>query len=134
MKPPLFGCGMQKITMKISIVIFIALTCMPHSLAAEMILFEQKACPWCERWEEEIGRIYNDTNEGKQAPVRRVDIHQPLPPDLIWLKTGVFTPTFVVIDKNKEIGRIRGYPGDSFFWGLLSQILDKLPKTDNKDG
>jgi hypothetical protein len=27
------------------------------------------------------------------------------------------------VDKGREIGRIRGYPGDTFFFGLLGRIV-----------
>lgn len=90
-------------------------------------MFEEDGCPWCERWREEVGVIYNKTAEGKIAPVREVDILDPLPDDLKFLVKGKYTPTFVLIDKGKEIGRIRGYPGESFFWGLLAVLIEKLP-------
>lgn len=95
--------------------------------AAELIMFEQAGCAWCERWDQELGGAYPLTAEGKRAPLRRVDIHDPLPSDLAHLKTGRFTPTFVLIEGGREIGRIRGYPGEDFFWGLLSQMLETLP-------
>ncbi len=36
-----------------------------------------------------------------------------------------FTPTFVLIQNGKELGRIEGYPGPDFFWALLDQLLQK---------
>lgn len=98
--------------------------------AAELIMLEEDGCPWCQQWREDIGGIYPVTDEGKIAPLRVVNIHDPLPKDLQFLVKGGYTPTFVLVDKGKEIGRIRGYPGESFFWGLLSVIIEKLPKTD----
>ena len=99
--------------------------------AAELIMLEEDGCPWCELWRKEVGVIYSKTDEGKIAPLRIVDIHETLPDDLQFLTKGGFTPTFVLVDKGKEIGRIRGYPGESFFWGLLSQMIEKLTKTGN---
>ena len=101
------------------------------STAAELIMLEEDGCPWCELWRKEVGVIYSKTDEGKKAPLRVVDIHETLPDDLKFLTKGGFTPTFVLIDKGMEIGRIRGYPGESFFWGLLSQMIEKMSKTDN---
>ena len=49
---------------------------------------------------------------------------QPLPADLAGIDPGAFTPTFVVVDQGREIGRIRGYPGDAFFFGLLGRIMN----------
>jgi len=96
--------------------------------AAELIMFEQQGCSWCEQWDEDIGVVYFKTTEGKRAPLRRVDIHGKIPDDLKEIRSGRFTPTFVLVEDGKEVGRIRGYPGESFFWGLLNQMLAKLPQ------
>jgi hypothetical protein len=37
------------------------------------------------------------------------------------------TPTFVLVHEGEEVGRLRGYPGDEFFWGLLGGMLERLP-------
>lgn len=95
--------------------------------AAELIMLEQRGCVWCQKWNEEIGGIYPKTDEGKRAPLRRLDIHSEIPDDLAHIRIERFTPTFVVMDQGKEIGRIRGYGGDEFFWFLLNEILAKLP-------
>jgi hypothetical protein len=29
----------------------------------------------------------------------------------------------VLVENGAEIGRIEGYPGEDFFWGLLKQML-----------
>lgn len=103
-----------------------ALLCLPVR-AAELIMFEQDYCEWCEQWNEDIGVFYAKTSEGKRAPLRRVNIHDPLPEDISSVRVERFTPTFVLVDKGVEIGRIRGYPGEDFFWGLLAQLIKKLP-------
>lgn len=95
--------------------------------AAELIVFEQEGCPWCARWDREIAPAYPKTEQGQIAPLRRVDVDGSLPPDLAFLETERFTPTFVVVHDGREYGRIRGYPGDEFFWVLLDEILRKLP-------
>ena len=33
-----------------------------------------------------------------------------------------------MIDQGREIGRIRGYPGDTFFWGLLANLIERLDR------
>ena len=98
----------------------------PVARAAELVMLEEAGCPWCEAWNRTIGPIYPRTPEGRRAPLRRVDIHAPLPDDLAWLVTGGYTPTFVLVEGGREIGRIRGYPGEDFFWGLLGEMIDDL--------
>lgn len=101
-------------------------------MAAELIMIEQEHCPWCEAWNDEIGGIYHKTTEGKRAPLRRIDIHEEPPEDLKEMTRGNYTPTFVLWDNGKEVARLRGYPGDEFFWYLLGQMLDKLPNSDKE--
>lgn len=98
----------------------------------QLVMFEQKACEWCAVWKEQIGPIYPKTPEGKRAPLRRVDIHDPHPADLADIRTSRFTPTFVLVNDGQEIGRINGYPGEDFFWGLLGQMLKKHDKRKQK--
>ena len=95
--------------------------------SAELVLFEQSFCEWCEAWEKEVGIIYSKTSEGKRVPIRKVDIHGERPADLSKIKPVIFTPTFVLVHKGAEIGRILGYPGEDHFWGLLNLMLERLP-------
>lgn len=115
---------------------FLAVTAAAPALATEqntpktktyMIMYEQESCTYCEIWNEQIGKLYGKTNIGKAVPLRRVDIHKTIPADIKHIRKEYFTPSFVVVHENKEIGRIRGYPSEDFFWGLLEQIVKKIP-------
>jgi len=94
--------------------------------AAELVMFERAGCEWCAVFNREIAPIYGKTEEGLRAPLRRVDTAQPLPADLAFIEPERLTPLFVLVDRGREIGRIRGYPGEDFFWGLLDALLKKL--------
>tara|TARA_R110002020_G_scaffold50963_2_gene144443 strand:+ start:613 stop:963 length:351 start_codon:yes stop_codon:yes gene_type:complete len=94
--------------------------------AAEMIMFEQAGCAWCKRFNEEIAPAWPNTEQGRSAPLRRIDIHAQLPEDLSGILVERFTPTFVLFDDGREIARLRGYPGDQFFWALVDEMLAKL--------
>ncbi len=94
--------------------------------AAELVMFERAGCAWCEAFDREIAPIYGKTDEGLRAPLRRVDTVQPVPRDLAFIETERLTPVFVLVDRGREIGRIRGYPGDDFFWDLLGVLMKKL--------
>lgn len=94
--------------------------------AAELVMLEQAGCAWCARFNAEIAPAYPKTEEGKRAPLRRVDINAPWPGDLAGIATERFTPTFVLVEDGKEIARMRGYPGDEFFWYRLGEMLAEL--------
>lgn len=117
-------------SMNIMRLVFAALVLMaisPVARSAELIMVEQAGCEWCEAWDKEIGGIYHKTPEGKIAPLRRVNIHRRLPEHLAFIDRLVYTPTFVLVHHGREVGRILGYPGEDFFWGLLRDLLEKLP-------
>jgi len=94
--------------------------------AAELVMFEDAGCMWCARFNAEIGPTYAKTDEGRRAPLRRVDTGKALPAELGFIETERYTPVFVLVDGGREIGRIRGYPGEDHFWGLLGMLLKKL--------
>ena len=98
----------------------------PTALAAQLIMFDDEACPWCLRFKEEVLPIYPKTEEGKAAPIRIIDAAE-VPEELEHLEPIVYTPTFVLIDdEGHVIGRIEGYPGYDFFWLRLGELLEKL--------
>lgn len=95
--------------------------------AAELVMFTSKGCPYCIKFEAEVGRVYSQTDEGRLAPLRRVEVERPTPPDLRAIPNDRMTPTFVLLDNGREIGRIRGYTGQDFFYGQLQRLLQDLP-------
>ena len=95
-------------------------------MSAELVMFESDSCEWCEAWHDEIGVVYHKTQEARIAPLRRVSTEDPVPEDLAHIRGIHYTPTFVLMEDGREVGRILGYPGEDFFWGLLALELDKL--------
>ena len=112
------------------IVLLLCLACVPATTAtaAELIMVETRGCAWCIIWHREIGPAYPRTAEGRRAPLRTVDLSRL---DELQLElTGgrvTATPTFILVEDRREVGRIVGYPGAEFFWHLLGEQLAKLP-------
>ena len=90
-----------------------------------LLMAEEPGCLWCARWHEEIGPIYPKTEEGAAAPLRRINLNEPMPADIELARHVNFTPTFILLVDGAEKARIEGYPGEDFFWGLLGHILDQ---------
>lgn len=99
---------------------------LPSLAAAEtyLLMAEENGCYWCGKWNEEIAHIYPKTAEGRTAPLRRYDLHSETP-DVKFEKRVHFTPTFILVDEGREVGRLEGYPGEDFFWGLLTMMFER---------
>jgi len=91
----------------------------------QLMMAEEPGCMWCARWNAEIGPIYPRTDEGAAAPLRRVNLLDPLPADIVLARRINYTPTFVLLVEGIEINRIEGYPGEDFFWGILAHMLEQ---------
>lgn len=98
---------------------------LPALAAGELrlLMVEQSGCTYCLQWHTEIGPIYPKTPEGAAAPLETVQLRGPLPEGVTLRGPAIFTPTFVLVQDGAEVGRIEGYPGEDFFWGLLGMML-----------
>ena len=105
---------------------FLLLGALPQAAHADPVLMmaEEDGCYWCARWDKEIAHIYPKTAEGRAAPLVRYDLRGAAP-DVTFAKRVHFTPTFILVENGHELGRIEGYPGEDFFWGLLAMMFDR---------
>jgi hypothetical protein len=91
--------------------------------ALELVMFGKVGCVWCARWEREIGPIYPGAEEGRLAPLRRVDIRDQRRAGVDLEEPVLYTPTFVLSEGGVEIGRITGYQSEATFWARLDDML-----------
>ncbi len=108
---------------------FFCLFMMPFSqtTAAELILYGEPGCIYCAKWRQTIGPIYAKTAEGKKAPVRELLVAEGKGGGNGLASAIVFSPTFVLMNDGKEVGRFLGYQNDEFFWFTLDRLLKQLP-------
>ena len=88
-----------------------------------LVFVTSEHCPFCKAWEQQVSHLYDQTPYGKNAPLRRIDISMIRIelPDLSPQVIG--TPTFIILEFGKEIGRIRGYTdADMFYWQLSEYV------------
>lgn len=94
--------------------------------AAELLFVDRASCPYCRAWKIEVGSVYGKTLESRIAPLRRVEIDEIGRVPYAFKEPVLYTPTFVLIDRNLEIGRIVGYSDEAAFWGQLHELLQRL--------
>jgi hypothetical protein len=116
----------------LALTVMVAVSGSRGARAAELVMFEEPGCSWCQRWHAEVGPAYPLTAEGQAAPLRRVHIRDQATAGISLERPVTVTPTFVLADDGREVGRIIGYPGQAFFYGLLGQLLERLPKEDKR--
>jgi len=113
----------------VGMLVISAAASLPRASAAELLMFEEAGCPWCKRWHAEVGPGYPKSTEGQRAPLRRIMLEGPKPAGIVLASPVSFSPTFVLVENGREIGRITGYPGADFFWGLLAELIQKLDRS-----
>ena len=88
----------------------------------QLVMITSSDCPWCEAFEDDVGKGYDLTEEAQIYPLRRYDFYKALPDDLAHLTPATMTPTFIFVRDEVEIGRIVGYPGAELFWWRISEF------------
>ena len=88
----------------------------------QLVMITSSHCPWCEAFEDDVGKGYDRTEEALIYPLRRHDFYEEMPNDLVHLTPATMTPTFIVMRDGMEVGRIVGYPGAELFWWRISEF------------
>lgn len=87
-----------------------------------LLLIEDPGCPYCARWDRDVREGYLKSEEGRFAPLARRFRGSP---DVAFIPNVIYSPTFVVLTRGHEVGRIVGYQGEDFFWASLAGLLAK---------
>lgn len=94
----------------------------PLAVAAELIAVEHARCAICIRFDATVARSYRRSAEGREAPLRRVDLARGMPSDLTDIRV---VPTFILRDRGREIGRFEGFTDRASFYRRVSALLAK---------
>lgn len=93
----------------------------------ELVVIEADGCIYCGLFRRDVLPAYAVSEQGKQMPVRFVDVNDTNAARLD-LKTPVdIVPTFVVVKSRHEVGRISGYIGPEDFFHSISYLLASAP-------
>jgi thioredoxin-related protein len=94
--------------------------------ANDLLMFHSKYCGYCSAFMKEVAVDY----EYKDLPLVIIDAYNQ--PD--WFREaykenrikGIFgTPTFIIWNGRKELGRIIGYSGKEWFYERLDELFQK---------
>lgn len=88
-----------------------------------LMMVEQAGCIYCAKWDAEISAGFDNSSEGRTAPLMRVDIDGPWPDGIVLDSRPAITPTFILLDGGVEMGRIEGYVGENYFYPVLAEMM-----------
>jgi hypothetical protein len=87
-----------------------------------LLMVDDVNCRYCRKFDAEIGGGYPRSPQGRIAPLQKVRRKsrelQPFNP-------VIYTPTFLLVRRGEELGRITGYPGADYFYPELDLLLAK---------
>lgn len=98
---------------------------------AVLVMIGDPGCPYCARWEREVAPGYVASEDGKLAPLVRRDRHDR---DIAFIERVVFSPTFVMLVRGREVGRIVGYGGADLFWMQLAALMEDVRTALQRSG
>lgn len=85
-----------------------------------LLMVQAPGCTACAKWEREVAPIYEKTEEARHFPLRRMELAAARRTPVFDLSSPpYFTPTFILVENGREVGRIIGYSNDLSFWGLF---------------
>ena len=87
-----------------------------------LIMVDDAGCRYCRKFDAEIGGGYSRTAQGRFAPLVKVRRKSH---ELSNFNPVIYTPTFILVRRGDELGRISGYPGAEYFYAELDTLLAK---------
>lgn len=88
-----------------------------------LMMVTEPACQFCRAWRAEIGPGFATSATGRAAPLFEVDLNGPYPDGLALARRPRLTPSFILLHKGAEVGRIEGYVGQQHFYPVLEQMM-----------
>ena len=98
--------------------------------AAELLMFSNSKCSFCQAFLKEVAPTYANTEYSKLLPLKVIQINEPM---AAWIKKAfedkqlqsiIATPTFVIWD-GKEIARVEGYAGKESFYEAIAVFVEE---------
>ncbi|WP_265499343.1 thioredoxin domain-containing protein [Paracoccus beibuensis] len=91
----------------------------------QLMMVSSPYCHFCRAWRAEIAPGYAASPAGRVAPLFDVDVDGPFPDGLALDRRPRITPSFILLDRGTEIGRVEGYVGKHYFHPVLEEMMQR---------
>ncbi len=103
------------------------ITSTPSNVAFELVVVEADGCIYCRLFRRDVLPAYEASKQGKDAPVRFLDVNDIETARLDLKSTVDVVPTFVIVKSQHEVGRISGYMGPENFFHSIKYLIASAP-------
>ncbi|WP_245894656.1 SoxS protein [Paracoccus indicus] len=88
-----------------------------------LMMVSESDCEFCREWRSQIAPGFARSGAGRRAPLFEVDLNGPYPDGLALAGRPRVTPSFILLDRGSELGRIEGYVGAQDFYPVLERMM-----------
>ena len=88
-----------------------------------LMMISESGCEFCREWRSQIAPGFARSGAGRRAPLFEVDLNGPYPDGLALAGRPRVTPSFILLDRGSELGRIEGYVGAQDFYPVLERMM-----------
>lgn len=94
----------------------------PEGAQLELVVIEAPGCDYCDVFRRDVLPTYEASEQGRDVPIRFVDINDVAASEVGLSSSVDIVPTFVVLKNNQEIGRIPGYTGPEVLFQAIKHL------------
>lgn len=92
----------------------------------QIVVFEAPGCLHCNLFRRYVLPAYSASPRSREIPLRFLDLNE-VDADQLGLDTAIdLVPTAVLLQNNREVGRIPGYVGPENFFHAVSHLLARV--------
>lgn len=92
----------------------------------QLVILEAPGCSYCNLFRRYVLPAYSASPRAREVPLRFVDLHDEAFAQLGLSAPVDLVPTAVLLQNNREVGRIPGYLGPENFFHAINHLLAKV--------
>lgn len=92
----------------------------------QLVILEAPGCSYCNLFRRYVVPAYTASPRSREIPLRFVDLNDEAFAQLGLSEPVDLVPTAVLLQNNREVGRVRGYLGPENFFHAINHLLAKV--------
>ena len=93
----------------------------------ELVIIEVENCIYCDVLRRDVMPSYATSPQGRELPVRFVDLNTPEAANLELSEPLTMVPTMLLVKANREVSRAPGYLGPEGFFHAIKAMISSVP-------